>query len=245
MLNYFPSNHSEGRGLSKSTMVMAFLLNLLGSCHSVIAIPPRSTPINFQDWCSRKIQFPSATQHTIDVLLKEAGSTDCNQAFQKLSAFESLLLDGKQISDLRPLSSLTNLRILRLSENQINDITPLSSLTNLSILYLNLNQVRDIKPLGTLTHLHILNLWRNQVSDITPLSTLIKLGDLDLSNNQVTNLAPLSRLTNLSKLVLKGNSINDLKPLSSLKNLIYLNLSKSSKLTDKTCPIQPESICIF
>jgi hypothetical protein len=45
--------------------------------------------------------------------------------------------------------------------------------------------------------------------------------------------------------ILKGNLINDLKPLSSLKNFTYLDLSNSPKLTYKTCPVKPVSICSF
>ncbi|MEG4809154.1 hypothetical protein QUA82_17045 [Microcoleus sp. F8-D3] len=38
---------------------------------------------------------------------------------------------GNQISDITPLTSLTNLANLRLDFNQISDVTPLTSLTNL------------------------------------------------------------------------------------------------------------------
>jgi internalin A len=231
--------------LTKSIMGIALLLNLIIPCNSAIATPQKSTPVNFLDWCLRKNQFPQPTQHTINMMLKEAGTPICDRAAQKLSTVDHLDLNSKKISDLRPLSSLTNLRILGLGENQISDIIPLSSLVNLNILYLNLNQIRDIRPLSKLTNLWILNLWRNQVADIKPLSTLSKITDLDLSDNRIISLVPLSTLTDLSKLVLKGNLIKDLKPLSSLKNLIYLNLSNSPKLTDKSCPVKPASICFF
>jgi internalin A len=231
--------------LTKSIMGIALLLNLIIPCNSAIAAPQKPTPINFLDWCLRKNQLPRPTQHTINMMLKEAGTPICDRAAQKLSNVEYLYLNNKQISDLRPLSSLVNLQVLHLSENQIRDIRPLSSLINLKGLYLHLNQVNDIGPLSTLTNLWLLNLWRNQVVDIKPLSNLTKLADLDLSDNRIINLKPLSALTDLSKLVLKGNLINDLKPLSSLKNLTYLNLSNSPKLIDKTCPFKPESICFF
>jgi internalin A len=245
MISHFQFNDCLRSRFAKSIMRIALLLNLSTFCNSAIATPQKSTPINFLDWCLQKNQLPRPTQHTINMMLKEAGTPICDRAAQKLLTVEYLYLNSKKISDLRPLSSLTNLRILHLSENQISDITPLSSLVNLNVLYLHLNQVRDIRPLSTLTNLWILNLWRNQVADIKPLSTLSKLMDLDLSDNRIINLVPLSTLTDLSKLVLKGNSINDLKPLSSLKSLTYLNLSNSPKLTDKTCPVKPASICFF
>jgi internalin A len=238
-------NSCLGSRLAKSVMGITLLLNLSASCNSAVAIPQKSTPINFLDLCLRKDQLPPPTKHTVNMMLKEAGTLDCNSASQELSTVEFLDLNSKQISDLRPLSPLTNLQFLHLSENQISDIRPLSSLTNLRVLYLHRNQVRDISSLSTLTNLLLLNLWRNQISDITPLSNLDKLADLDLSNNQITNIVPLSALPNLSKLTLKGNSINDLTPLSSLKNLSSLYLSKSSKLPHKICPVKPSSICSF
>jgi internalin A len=245
MISHFQFNDCLRSRFAKSIMGIALLLNLSTFCNSAIATPQKSTPINFLDWCLQKNQLPWPTQHTINMMLKEAGTPICDRAAQKLSTVEYLYLNSKKISDLRPLSSLINLQVLHLSENQISNITPLSSLINLKGLYLHLNQVKDIRPLSTLSNLWLLNLWRNQISDITPLSTLNKLADLDLSNNQVVNLVPLAKLTALSKLVLKGNLINDIKPLSSLKNLIYLELSNSPKLTHKICPVKPASICSF
>lgn len=51
--------------------------------------------------------------------------------------------------------------------------------------------------------------------------------------------------TNLTKLSLFKNQITDIKPLSSLTNLTNLWLDNNQKLTDKTCPVQPESIGHF
>jgi internalin A len=245
MISHFQSNNCLRSRLAKSVMGITLLLNLSTFCNSAIAIPQKSIPINFLNWCLSKAQLPPSTKHTVNMMLKEAGTLDCNRASQKLSTSEFLMLNSRKISDLRPLSSLTNLQALYLCENQISDIKPLLSLTNLKGIYLHRNQITDISPLAVLTNLWLLNLWQNKVVDIKPLSTLANLADLDLSDNRITNLVPLSPLMNLSKLVLKGNLINDLHPLSSLKNLIYLDLSNSPKLTHKTCPVKPVSICSF
>ncbi|NJL60049.1 MAG: hypothetical protein HC887_10835 [Desulfobacteraceae bacterium] len=52
-----------------------------------------------------------------------------------------LYLSINQISDISPLSVLTDLTILGLIHNQINDISPLSALTNLEQLYLGENPI--------------------------------------------------------------------------------------------------------
>jgi len=52
-----------------------------------------------------------------------------------------------QLSNITPLSGLTNLTHLCLEHNQISDISPLSGLTSLNGLYLYDNQISDIQPL--------------------------------------------------------------------------------------------------
>ncbi|MGB7444894.1 MAG: leucine-rich repeat domain-containing protein [Coleofasciculaceae cyanobacterium] len=49
----------------------------------------------------------------------------------------------------------------------------------------------------------------------------------------------------MTSLWLGNNQITDIKPLSTLTNLTYLRLENNQKLTDKTCPVQPEYICHF
>jgi internalin A len=119
------------------------------------------------------------------------------------------------------------------------------TLSTSSVILLYNTQLADLKPLSTLTHLTYLALRHNQVTDLKPLSTLTNLTRLDLSNNQVTDLKPLSTLTNLTELNLSNNQVADLKPLSTLTNLTELSLSNNPTLTDKTCPVKPESICSF
>ncbi|MEW6495768.1 MAG: leucine-rich repeat domain-containing protein [Cyanobacteriota bacterium] len=55
----------------------------------------------------------------------------------------------------------------------------------------------------------------------------------------------MSTLTHLAYLFLVDNQITDLKPLSSLTKLKALALDNNQTLTDKTCPVKPESICRF
>ena len=64
---------------------------------------------------------------------------------------------------------MTGLTTLTMSNNQVSDITPLSGLTNLEILMLDHNRISDIRPLRTLLNLEHLNVENNQISDITPL----------------------------------------------------------------------------
>jgi internalin A len=114
----------------------------------------QSSGHTFADWCRQKSALSPETQHTIEVLLKEAETTDCNVANQKLSILTALNLYNKKISYLKPLKSMTKLEYLELDQNQISDIKPLQSLTNLKRMDLRYNQIKDIKPLQSLTKLN-------------------------------------------------------------------------------------------
>jgi len=117
---------------------------------------------------------------------------------QVLSNLEILDLRGTQISDVTPLSRLTQLKQLYLLGTQVTDVSPLSKLTQLKNLNLFGTQVKDISPLSKLLQLKNLNLFKTQVKDITPLSRLIQFKQLDLSGTQVTDVSPLEHLPSLT-----------------------------------------------
>ena len=79
------------------------------------------------------------------------------------------------ISDVSPLSALTQLTELYLSGTAVSDVSPLSALTQLDVLYLDDTAVSDVSPLAALTQLTGLNLRGTAVSDISPLSALTQL----------------------------------------------------------------------
>src|SRR4028119_2234453 len=94
----------------------------------------------FADWCRQKADLSPEARPTVEVLLQKAETTECDAANQKLSSLTELDLNNNQISDIKPLESLTNLTYINLENNQISDIKPLQSLTNLTDLALYDNQ---------------------------------------------------------------------------------------------------------
>ncbi|MEG4320604.1 MULTISPECIES: leucine-rich repeat domain-containing protein [unclassified Microcoleus] len=194
---------------------------------------PSITFNSFADWCLHKDSLCEAAKHTVEELLKWAGTSDINEANQILSSKNKLDLHGNKISDLAPLQSLTHLVYLDLHGNKISDLTPLQSLTNLTSLSLNHNQISDLTSLQSLTNLTSLTLYNNKISDLTPLQSLTNLTSLSLDHNQISDLTSLQSLTNLTSLTLGENKISDLTPLQSLTNLIllFLNRNKISSLT--------------
>jgi len=121
----------------------------------------------FADWCREKASLSPEAKYTVEVLLKEAETTECDVANQKLSSLTALYIAYNQISDVKPLESLTNLTNLDLTANEISDIKPLESLTKLNTLILNNNQINDIKPLESLTNLNSIYLSGNPITPNT------------------------------------------------------------------------------
>ncbi|MEK0187462.1 leucine-rich repeat domain-containing protein, partial [Microcoleus anatoxicus PTRS2] len=94
--------------------------------------PGNSGRITFADWCLTRANLIPEAKHTVDVLLEKAETNDCDAADRKLSSLTELYINNDQISDIKPLASLTNLTQLALAFNEIGDIKPLVSLTNLT-----------------------------------------------------------------------------------------------------------------
>jgi internalin A len=169
------------------TITIGFL-SLIGSCGSEL-LPtkldsPQSTTKSFTQWCKEKDNLPVASKWTVDLLLKEADTQDCNLANTKLLKLTQLDLYHNNISNLEPLASFSNLTSLDLIGNRIVDVKPLAGLRNLTYLALSENEISDVKPLAGLNNLTYLSLNQNQITDVKPLASLIKLTDLKLIDNK-------------------------------------------------------------
>ena len=82
------------------------LLALSGNGASAKAAETRAGNKTFAQWRREKDSLSHESKHTIEVLLKEAGTTECDAANQKLSSLTALFLWGNQISDIKPLENL-------------------------------------------------------------------------------------------------------------------------------------------
>jgi internalin A len=172
------------------------------------------TDVNFQQCVDIAV---SGDDDTIDATLAAAlsGTLTCNSlgilnisGAQYLTSITDLFLTNNSISDLTPISTLSNLTHLYVN-----------SLTNLSSLSLYGNNISDISGVtwSGLTSLTSLNLNSNDLDsvDLTNISGLTTLNYLGLNYNNITTLNDLSGLTNLTSLVLNNNSITDLSPIGS------------------------------
>jgi Leucine-rich repeat (LRR) protein len=152
-------------------------------------------------------------------------SVDAPLTAEVLRDLKKLEAPGRQIADLTGLEYATNLAETLFNNynsetpNQISDVSPLSTLTNLTHLHLSRNQLSDVSALATLTNLTVLNLYRNQLSDVSALATLTNLTVLNLGGNQLSDVSALATLTNLTRLNLYRNQLSDVSALATLTNL--------------------------
>lgn len=178
----------------------------------------------FSEWCLCKEKLSNEVKHTIEVLLKKVGTSNCYEAEKLLNTYTELIFPYQKIADLSPISDLTNLRKLIVRQSKISDLSPLSGLNQLTHLEIVGYNGVDLNE-------NQIYIYQSCLSNINPLSELSNLKFLDLSSNSIVNLTPLSRLINLEKLKLSGNGFIcgqhnlDLSSLSELINLRELNLS--------------------
>jgi len=72
---------------------------------------------------------------------------------------------------------------LNLNRSQLTDVKGLEKLTQLKSLYLSQNKLTDVKGLEKLTQLTDLGIHSNQLTDVRGFEKLTQLKDLDLRNN--------------------------------------------------------------
>ena len=180
---------------------------------------------SFSEFCFHKDELPAETKHTVEVLLRVAGTDDYLEAERVLLNEPGLYLDDYNLTDLSPLASLNNLTYLNISENEIYDLSPFQGLKNLIDLDLSDNQIKDISSLETLINITRIYLDFNQIIDISILKSLKNIQELYLHSNYIKDIASLKNLVKLEYLTLDDNQIIDISSLKNLINLTSLSVS--------------------
>lgn len=141
---------------------------------------------------------------------------------------------GMKISDLTPISGLTQLDQLFLKSDGLEDVSAIQNLTNLTTVDLSGNQIQDVTPLQNMKKLAQLTLSNNRIDNLDALMNLSKLRSLDLSQNNIEALPKdMGKLTNLTSLDLSDNkALTDVASLGSLKSLQRLSLVGDSRIAD-------------
>ena len=142
----------------------------------------------FAEVC-REAEAGSATRLTVEVLLEQAGTKDCEVAQEWLLQLERMKLVGgiidSKLSDLTPLENLMNIKELTIEDTQVQDFSPLAKIRGLTKLILTGRNVRDISPIAQLPNLEQLAIYRSELSDITPIAEMFQLTRLEIRNSYV------------------------------------------------------------
>ncbi len=140
----------------------------------------------------------------------------------------TLYLDSASVSNIEPLSALTNLTELSLYQNAVVSLAPLSNLTSLTSLDLGYVPVPDFSVLSNLTNLQKLYVNATELTNLSRLPLLPRLTVLDATYNRVGDINALGTLTNLQWLNLGYNHVTNIDALLGLGALatVYLQVNQ-------------------
>jgi len=138
--------------------------------------------------------FPNLTSLNLSWAMNKQGGVDL-APLSALTKLENLALACTMVKDIQPLSRLINMKDLQLwGMRDIMDISPLASMTELEKLWISDNLISDLSPLSGMTKLTALTIEDNMISDVSPLVALSSLKCLKLAGNPVKDYTPLSNI---------------------------------------------------
>lgn len=127
----------------------------------------------------------------------------------------------KGVATLAPLAPLFNMKKLHLRQVEYPDLTFLTGMNDLEelVFFMQPKTIEDITPLEGKVKLKKLNFYSAPITDISVLAGLEALEDLDLYMTKVEDLSPLAGLTKLKKLSLYSIPAKDMTPVGNLTGL--------------------------
>ncbi len=174
----------------------------------------------------------------IDKIVEMPGGTSlklANKDIKDLSGIEVfagkgvtwIFLDWNELTDLTPLSSLTELTKISFSGNTVTDLTPLASLENLRNLTAINNNIETLEPIANLSNIEYICLDGNKLTSIQEISNWTNLEEISFSNNLIEQIPNLEQLQGLEKINLNGNKIQSLSQISNLEALTNLEIDNN------------------
>lgn len=162
-------------------------------------------------------------------LRREFSRGDCEYLYEDLKEIDRFIFSAHEnITDLSPLKSLTQIKLLFIDAKAPLDVTPLNAIFNLEDLtILSFSTTRNGKPvtvigfdkLTNLSQLKELSIKYSGLSNLNFLSDMKNISRLSLSDNKIVNIESISNLRKLEELRLSLNNISDIKPVQDLTNL--------------------------
>ncbi|SFC91656.1 leucine-rich repeat domain-containing protein [Ruminococcus albus] len=158
---------------------------------------------------------------------------------------QHLELIGEEYDDLKFLESLNSLKWLTISGNGFKDIEPIRHKNTIEILRIYSNTLEDISALSGMKNIYGLTIHSNELSDCTPLSSCTGLKYLSLSGcEKIDSLDFLDGMDGLEEIHLKGTSVTNFEPLLDLKSLDEVAVSNGQLNDEMTKALEEKGISI-
>ena len=131
------------------------------------------------------------------------------------------------------LDSNTQLKRVACKDRGITDLSPISALTQLEYIDVRMNKITSLLPLNQLQSLRELELDSNrQLRTLGGLEGLKSLETLSVRSVSLDNIKALSTIPSLKELDFNNNGLTDISPLSNLPNIVIANLDDNPDLSD-------------
>ena len=136
---------------------------------------------------------------------------------------------GNHVSDLSPIANLTNIKYLHLGGSPISDLSPIANFTQLEFISFDDNvPLTDISVLADMENLIGVRMWGPRFRDMSPLVNLPNIEIIDLCGNEISEIPSLKNAPKLKELYVFGNNVSDVSILQDLTSLERLNLRKNN-----------------
>lgn len=145
----------------------------------------------------------------------------------ELSELRSLDCSNTKVSDISPIRNHNKIKELNISNTKITDISNLKYANVVQIFEANNININDISIVTFFNDLTNLSLSNTNISDVSPIADCKELSFLNLSHTRIDSLSALKNLDKLHNLDISNNNINDLEPLRNLVNLNFLNIDST------------------
>jgi Leucine-rich repeat (LRR) protein len=180
-------------------------------------------------WMAKLELFKDKPEFELELL----GATDESlKSLSKVPWLKNLRLTVCNVTDISAVAELKGLRKLDATGCMgITDVKPLSGLTELVEVSLQRTAVKDIAPLANLAKLEALDLGATKI-DLAQLKSFKRLKRLSLVGIDAKDWSPLAGLAELEDVSLASTNIKDLQMLAKATKMKRLYASYSQKLAD-------------
>lgn len=122
---------------------------------------------------------------------------------------ETVNCTGSNITSLKGVENLKNLKVLNCFNNKITSLKELAGLKKLQKLFCFNNEIDSLSGIENLINLTDLYIGNNKIKNLDGLQNLVNLKDVSCYRNNLKNLGSLDQLKNLTRIYCKNNDMND------------------------------------